>query len=177
MTLLLIVLLLCIGRYLYEFLTFLQLCKQKKQLSFVSDNIFKNVYIVNQLKRYRQCLHLQKRVGLFMVQYNKKCLPLRQRDRFVSSSFIRDWGFLRLWFLQCYACADIILPYYNLWKFKLGEPPQENDHTLGTTIAVYNELSFVSEPRISCFLLASIKCQQTRLLACKQHKISDTSWS
>lgn len=49
-----------------------------------------------------------------------------------------------------------------LWKFRLQE--QENDCTLGATIAICSKLSFVWAQNL---LFAAIKCLQTSLSACK----------
>ena len=66
------------------------------------------------------------------------------------------------------ACADIIWPFLHL-PVGNGIPGTRAIYadTLATVTVVSNELSFISDPRVSYLLPRSVKLWQTNLLICK----------
>lgn len=64
---------------------------------------------------------------------------------------------------------DLIAP----WEWGLGDLVHENADALPTAIAVDDKKSFVSDPRVSCLLVASMNLRQASLLAYKYGERSD----
>lgn len=118
---------------------------------------------------------------MFIVQYNK--------DN--SSLWGKVWAGLLVAYNKRFGLSPLRVPllccnplhvqassgpdWVTLWETGFREMVQENANPLSTAVTLSNTLIFVSEPGVSCLLLASWGIRQAHLLACKLGEISEPS--